>query len=473
MVFNSLAFLVFAVVFLTVYFLLRGRHRLYWMLAGSYFFYGWWDVRFLGLIILSTVVDFHLGKTIRAAADPTRRSRWLWLSVGVNLGILGFFKYAGFFTEGFRQLAALFGWIPPIPFLEVVLPVGISFYTFQTLSYTIDIYRGRMEPTRDIWCFATFVACWPQLVAGPIVRAADFLPQLQRYLPADTARIQSGLTRIGWGFFKKVAVADSLAPFVDQVWSAPAHFTTLNLWVAVLFYSFQLYCDFSGYSDIAIGFARIMGYEFPENFRTPYFSRHFSEFWTRWHISLSSWLRDYLYIPLGGNRKGSWCTLRNLMLTMLLGGLWHGANWTFVVWGGIHGVLLVLQRLLEGPFRLCKRYVPGPMWTGLAMLTVFLLTTLAWVFFRSPDLHTAVAILQDLFRLDGWAPTGLMNKFIVARGVGLIGSLLMVEAAAAYLPVGPWLSDRPFWRAFVVAAMLFAILLFGNFAADAFIYFQF
>lgn len=473
MVFNSLTFLVFAVVFLAVYFLLSGRKRLWWALAGSYFFYGWWDVRFLGLIILSTALDFHLGQRIHAERRPDRRNRWLWVSVAVNLGILGFFKYFGFFTDSFRQLAALGGWSVPVPYLEVILPVGISFYTFQTLSYTIDVYRGKLEPTRDIWTFATFVAFWPQLVAGPIVRAADLLPQLQRYLPADAGRIQSGLTRIGWGFFKKVAVADSLAPFVDQVWSAPGHFSTLNLWVAVLFYSFQLYCDFSGYSDIAIGFARLMGYDFPENFRTPYFSRDFSEFWTRWHISLSSWLRDYLYIPLGGNREGPWRTFRNLMWTMLLGGLWHGANWTFVVWGGIHGGLLVLQRLLAAPVRHCRRHLPDPVWTALSVPTVFLLTTLAWVFFRSPDLSLAIGLLRDLFRTEGWAPAGLMNKFIVAKGFGLVGMLLTVEIVADSYPLGRWLSQRPAWRAFVLAAVWFAILLFGNFAANAFIYFQF
>jgi len=347
MVFNSLPFLVFIGIFFPLYFSLRGRFRLWLCLIASYIFYAWWDWRFLSLILTSTLIDYLIGLRLNRETDTTKRQWLLRLSMVMNLGFLGFFKYFNFFVESFQDILLSLGLEPDLHTLHIILPVGISFYTFQSMSYTIDVYRKEIPVERDFLRFATFIAFFPQLVAGPIVRAKELLPQFAADIKFEWNRFSFGLSQVLWGFFKKVAVADSLAPFVDQCFAAPESFSALHLSLGVFFYAFQIYCDFSGYSDIAIGLARIMGFDFPDNFRTPYFSRNFSEFWTRWHITLSSWLRDYLYIPLGGNRQGTFNTYRNLMLTMLLGGLWHGASWVFVFWGFLHGLYLVGQRLFS------------------------------------------------------------------------------------------------------------------------------
>ena len=472
MIFNSLTFLVFALLFVPVYFALKGRSRLYWMLGASYLFYGWWDWRFLGLIAFSTLADFALGKWLGAVSSDRRRRQLLWGSVVLNLGILGFFKYFNFFADSLEVLLSSLGFNPSPHTLQIILPVGISFYTFQSMSYTIDIYRRELEPEQDVVRYATFVAFWPQLVAGPIVRAADFLPQLSRDASWQWAAFASGMNRIMWGFFKKVVVADSLAPFVDQCWENPGGFSAVNLWIAVFFYAFQIYCDFSGYSDIAIGFARMLGFHFPENFRTPYFSRDFSEFWTRWHRSLSGWLRDYLYIPLGGKRHH---TFRNLMATMLLGGLWHGANWTFVFWGFLHGCYLIIQRLGQrflrpAPGRLS---FPTGLLTGLQIATVFSLTSFAWIWFRSPDFGTAAGILSGMFEPGGFQVASVMNKFLVLKGMLLIFALLAVEASDLRIGWGSQLLRRPWLQITALAAICWAILLLGTFGSNAFIYFQF
>jgi D-alanyl-lipoteichoic acid acyltransferase DltB (MBOAT superfamily) len=472
MIFNSLTFLVFALLFVPVYFALRGRSRMYWMLGASYLFYGWWDWRFLALIGCSTLADFALGKWLDAAASENRRRQLLWVSVVLNLGILGFFKYFNFFADSLQVLLSSLGLNPSLHTLQVILPVGISFYTFQSMSYTLDIYRRELEPERDVVRYATFVAFWPQLVAGPIVRAADFLPQLGKDATWQWGAFASGMNRIMWGFFKKVVVADSLAPFVDQCWEHPDGFTAVNLWIAVFFYSFQIYCDFSGYSDIAIGFARMLGFHFPENFRTPYFSRDFSEFWTRWHRSLSGWLRDYLYIPLGGNRHH---TFRNLMATMLLGGLWHGANWTFVFWGFLHGCYLIAQRLGQRVLQPVRGRFPLPVQLvrALQIAVVFSLTSLAWIWFRSPDFVTAAGMLRGMFEPGGFQVASIMNKFLVLKGMLLISALLAVEASDLRIGWGSQLQRRPWLQLTALAAIVWSILLLGTFGSNAFIYFQF
>ncbi len=475
MIFNSLAFLVFAAVFVPLYFALRGRPRLWLCLIGSYFFYGWWDWRFLGLIALSTAVDYLVGLRLAETEEPARRKRLLWLSVAVNLGVLGFFKYFNFFIESFGALLEALGWSVAPRTLNIVLPVGISFYTFQSMSYTIDLYRRQIPVERDWLKFATYIAFFPQLVAGPIVRAKTFLPQFARPRLFDAERFVSGLGQVLWGFFKKVAVADSLAPFVDQCFEAPGSFSSLHLLIGVFFYAFQIYCDFSGYSDIAIGTARILGFDFPENFRTPYFSRNFSEFWTRWHITLSSWLRDYLYIPLGGNRHGTWNTYRNLMLTMLLGGLWHGASWVFVFWGFLHGLYLVVQRLFAGVWVRALSFlrVPAAVRAGLEILLVFFFTNVAWVFFRSPDFGTAMQVLGGIAGLEGFQFATVVNKFWVVKGFLLIGALLSVELLDLRFDLGSAVVRRPALRVAGFAALLWMIALFGTFGSNAFIYFQF
>ena len=475
MLFNSIVFFVFLAAFLPLYFALRGRARLFLCLAASYFFYGWWDWRFLGLIAFSTIIDYTLGMAIGRSEDARERKRYLLASMVVNLGVLAFFKYFGFFTDSFVEMVGTFGWDPGWNTLNIILPVGISFYTFQSMSYTIDIYRRQIPVEPDFLRFATFISFFPQLVAGPIVRASEFLPQFQKDRSFRMDNLISGSSQMAWGFFKKVAVADSLAPFVDQVWAAPETFSGIHLFIGVIFYSFQIYCDFSGYSDIAIGLARVMGFEFPKNFRTPYFSQNFSEFWTRWHITLSSWLRDYLYISLGGNRRGTLMTYRNLMLTMLLGGLWHGAGWAFVFWGFLHGMYLVVQRLASKPYNqtLDAIGVPNVVRAGFNIALVYALTCFAWIYFRSPDFATANEIIGGIATSEVWSFGSVVNKFAVIKGVLLIGILLCIDLADVRWRFRGIVIERPAVRIIGLATLLWLIAFFGTFDSEAFLYFQF
>ncbi|HAD11042.1 MAG TPA: membrane-bound O-acyltransferase family protein [Saprospirales bacterium] len=511
MSFSSLPFLVFILLFFPLYFGTKGRVRTWVCLLSSYVFYGWWDWRFLSLIIFSTVMDWWFGLWLSYLDRPeeTRRSwengspvlqqfgdvtQWvagiglkpksvLLLSMAMNLGFLGFFKYFNFFTDGLAALVSSLGMTPSWTTLNIILPVGISFYTFQSMSYTIDVYRKEIPWEPSLLKFATFIALFPQLVAGPIVRAADFLHQMNEDKRFNWQRWHSGMGRVLWGFFKKIAVADSLAPFVEQCFQAPETFGSMHLWIGVVFYSFQIYCDFSGYSDIAIGLARMMGYDFPENFRTPYFSRSFSEFWTRWHISLSSWLRDYLYIPLGGNRGGKWATYRNNMLTMLLGGLWHGANLAFVFWGFLHGLYLILQRTIAPVWRhmVSTLRLPGMLSAGLEMATVYALTLLAWVYFRSGSVGLAGgdsfgmanAVLSGIFSGEGFRFGAVINKFQVIRGVFLIGILLTVEISNIRVHWNQLQVERPWVRLGLFSILAWLLAFLGNFGSNAFIYFQF
>jgi alginate O-acetyltransferase complex protein AlgI len=511
MVFNSVVFLIFIASFFPLYFLSKGRLRLWICLLASYLFYGWWDWRFLSLVVFSTVMDWLFGLWIAHMDDPDETSTlWqrspvaramgrtvLWLqtwnlsrsavltfSMIMNLGFLGFFKYFNFFADGFADMVRMVGFEPSWTTLNIILPVGISFYTFQSMSYTIDVYRREIKFEPSLLKFATFIALFPQLVAGPIVRASDFLYQMEDDKRFSWHNLNSGLGRVLWGFFKKVAIADSIAPFVDQCFNAPDTFGSLHLIIGVIFYSFQIYCDFSGYSDIAIGLARIMGYHFPENFRTPYFSKSFSEFWTRWHISLSSWLRDYLYIPLGGNRHGKWSTYKNNMLTMLLGGLWHGANMAFVFWGFLHGLYLILQRVVSPLWKQVVQAVRMPRFLndGICIATVYVLTLLAWIYFRSGSIglqgggnsfDTAHKIIGNIVSLEGFSTGAVINKFQVIKGFFLIGILILVEITNPKIRWNVVHMDRPVWRAVIFASLLWLIAFFGNFGANAFIYFQF
>lgn len=511
MVFNSLTFLIFITLFFPLYFATKGRWRLWVCLIASYVFYGWWDWRFLSLIAFSTVMDWWFGLWLSYQDAPEEtRTRWqsgspvlrffgkmtegaarlnlsrkavLVFSMVMNLSFLGFFKYFNFFADNFAALVSSFGLTPSWSTLNIILPVGISFYTFQSMSYTIDVYRRQIKWEPSLLRFAAFIALFPQLVAGPIVRAADFLRQIQEDKKFNWTNFNSGLGRVLWGFFKKVAIADSLALFVDQVFGAPTAFGSLHLLIGVVFYSFQIYCDFSGYSDIAIGLARMMGFYFPENFRTPYFSKSFSEFWTRWHVSLSSWLRDYLYIPLGGNRHGKLATYRNSMLTMLLGGLWHGANWAFVFWGFLHGLYLILQRAIAPVWRRFVHLTRLPKFAddALTMTVVYSLTLLAWIFFRSGSIGlaggdafaTAGKIISGITSLEGFSFGAVVNKFQVVKGFLLIGILLTTEASNMRFHWNTLQTRSPLWRMAAFAGLLWLIAFFGTFGANAFIYFQF
>ncbi|MED5393215.1 MAG: MBOAT family O-acyltransferase [Actinomycetota bacterium] len=468
MLFPTITFAVFLVLVLAVHTVLLERPTAWKasMLAASYVFYGWWDWRFLSLIWLSTLVDFVAGRGIHATNDTRHRRLWLSCSLGTNLGMLGFFKYAGFFVDSFVDLLASFGVAASTGTLGIILPVGISFYTFQTMSYSIDIYRRVLEPTDRLLDFALFVGFFPQLVAGPIVRARDFLVQLGT---DDRAPIDTGLATklILGGLFKKMVLADVLgAELVDGVFANPGGATGLEVLLAVYGYAFQIYGDFSGYSDIAIGIALLLGFRFPMNFDQPYRALSLQDFWRRWHISLSSWLRDYLYIGLGGNRRGRGRTARNILMTMLLGGLWHGAGWTFVLWGAIHGIGLVVERAIPG----LVGGKPTPVRRMARTLVTFHLVCAGWVFFRAVDVSRAIEVFAGLGGSWTSAPT-------IGLGVVL---LLLVGATTQFVPAG--MADAWWDRAarlpvpLQAIGVIVAILVFDLLGPDGvkpFLYFAF
>ena len=461
MFFNSLAFALFLPTVIGLYWVAPRRFRIGLLVVASYLFYAWWDVRFLLLIVISTVTDYIVGGRLHLSR---RKRRWLLLSLFVNLGMLGFFKYWDFFVGSAASLIESVGGQSNVPLLSVVLPVGISFYTFQTLSYTIDIYRGRLEPEPSLLRFALFVAFFPQLVAGPIERASRLLPQLHR-LP-DRARDvpwKEGLTLIARGLFRKVVIADGLAPIVNQVFGDPTRFGGLTIAFGVIAFSLQIYGDFAGYTDIARGTAKLFGVDLIENFRAPYSSRGFSEFWRRWHISLSTWLRDYLYISLGGNRGSQVATFRNLMITMLLGGLWHGAGWGFVVWGGLHGLYLVIERARRASAKGRSREIQMP------VLLVFTIVSLTWIPFRAPTLASAKDLFVQLMRpFDG---TQLMFAPVALALLGL--ATIAIDRASLKGEVDPLSRLIPLQRGLGYGTAIVFAVLFASQSNVPFIYFQF
>lgn len=471
--FISLSFWVFFALFSLVYFLTRGRVRLYVSLVASYIFYGCWDVRFLSLIIGLTLINYYAGLAIAVTTTQRHRNRWLSISVVSSLGILGIFKYFNFFQDTVYRVLDLMGFQPGQPVISILLPVGISFYTFQTMSYTIDLYRGKCEVEKSLARFATFVAFFPQLVAGPIVRASDFLPQLHEDRRFDPKRVQYGINLVLWGLVMKVVVADTLAVISDSRFHSIANQNSLSMTIGLLSYTFQIYGDFCGYSLIAIGLARVLGYEFPVNFNRPYFAVSFSDFWQRWHISLSGWLRDYLYIPLGGNRRGPRRTMINLMLTMLLGGLWHGANWTFVIWGGLHGLYLILQRLLA-PISTRIKSRSGILLVRMAGgILTFVAVMLAWVFFRAQSLEDALSVLRIILLENTWSFAAVTEKFFVIKGMCLIGFLAFLEWLSFRIDFLKCAEKYPWLNALGMALMLAAVAVLGTFTGASFIYFQF
>jgi D-alanyl-lipoteichoic acid acyltransferase DltB (MBOAT superfamily) len=366
-------------------------------------FYGWWDYRFLSLIFLSTIVDYIIGLNIPKQNSEKNKKLLLWCSVFFNLSVLGFFKYYNFFVDSWIDLFSSVGYdIKSVWTLNIILPVGISFYTFQTMSYTIDIYRKKLEPTKDFISFASFVSFFPQLVAGPIERASNLLPQILKKREFKHEQGVQGLRLILWGMFKKVVIADSLAPIVDNIFSNYQDFGGGILWLGAIYFAFQIYCDFSGYSDIAIGTSKLFGFELMSNFKFPYFSRNIGEFWRRWHISLSTWFRDYLYIPLGGSKDGKWKSIRNIFIIFLVSGFWHGANWTFIVWGLFHAILFLPSFI----FKTNRKYttsiiaentiLPSPK-ECLQVGTTFFLVVIGWVFFRNETISDSFEFLYKMF----------------------------------------------------------------------------
>ena len=467
MIFNSIDFLLFLpIVFVLYWVLSRAELKVQnlLVLAASYFFYGYWDWRFLGLILFSTIVDYFAGLEIEKAESKKLKKRFLFLSIGVNIGLLAFFKYFNFFVDSFIQAFNNAG-ISLDPWsLKIILPVGISFYTFQTLSYSIDIYKGKLKPTKDFIGFAAFVSFFPQLVAGPIERASHLLPQFFNKRIFSFENAANGFALMLYGFFKKVVIADRLAPYVNNVFDHYTDYNTPTLLLAAVFFSFQIYCDFSGYSLIARGISKMFGFDLMVNFNRPYLANSFSDFWKRWHISLSSWFRDYVYIPLGGNRVATARVYLNLMIVFLVSGLWHGANWTFVVWGGLHGLYLILNQLSNS----IKIKAPRV----LNVLIVYLLATLAWVFFRADSLQDAWLYLHGIFELDFHYN---LNLLCADKGaLNLVMSLLVLGllAVSYILPTNLKFDTFTKYLSFSSIALLLIYLLGVNERTE-FIYFQF
>lgn len=404
MLFNSLEFAIFLpIVFLLYWFALQKNLKIqnFLLLVASYVFYGWWDWRFLSLIIFSSLVDYSIGIGLGKTDIRIRRRLLLTASIVVNIGLLGFFKYYNFFVESFSDAFTFFGRHIEPDRLNIVLPVGISFYTFQTLSYSIDVYRKKLEPTHDIIAFFAFVSFFPQLVAGPIERAKNLLPQFYSHRHFDYAKAVDGSRQILWGLFKKVVIADNCAEYVNDIFANHAQYSGSTLVIGVVFFAFQIYADFSGYSDIAIGTARLFGFNLMRNFAFPYFSRDIAEFWRRWHISLSTWFRDYLYIPLGGSRGNTASKIRNTFVIFVVSGFWHGANWTFIVWGALNAIYF-LPLLLLGKNRshldlvAKNRFFPS-LREAIGIVITFSITCLAWVFFRAESLPHAIDYLGGIF----------------------------------------------------------------------------
>lgn len=403
MLFNSFEFLIFLPIVFLIYWLFKNKLRIQniIILISSYIFYGWWDYRFLALILISTIIDYTIGIGIQETKSKNHKKILLFTSIVCNLGLLMFFKYFNFFIDSWVDLLNGIGYKTENSWtLNIILPVGISFYTFQTMSYTIDIYRNKLKPTRDFISFASFVSFFPQLVAGPIERATNFLPQILNKRNYNKDQILQGVRLIIWGLFKKVVIADSLGPIVDEIFGASETQGGGTLWLGAIYFAFQIYCDFSGYSDIAIGTAKLFGFELMSNFKFPFFSRNIGEFWRRWHISLSTWYRDYLYIPLGGSKKGKSKALRNIFIIFIVSGFWHGANWTFIVWGTFHAILYLpsfisnSNRKFIGTVAFNKK-LPTPKEVFFIIRT-FILVTIGWVFFRSETITEAFAYLMQM-----------------------------------------------------------------------------
>ncbi len=407
MLFNSIEFAIFLPIVFLLYWFATGKNRQVQnvlLLIASYVFYGWWDWRFLSLIVFSSGLDFIIGLRLGSEQNERKRKLLLWSSLAVNLGFLGFFKYYNFFAESFVDAFTLLGRPLDIDRLNIILPVGISFYTFQTLSYSIDVYRRQLEPTRDALSFFAFVSFFPQLVAGPIERASNLLPQFLKDRDFDYEKARDGMRQILWGLFKKVVIADNCADFVNLIFNNSDDYSGGTLILGAVFFAFQIYGDFSGYSDIAIGTARLFGFNLMQNFAFPYFSRDIAEFWRRWHISLSTWFRDYLYIPLGGSRGSTSSKVRNVFIIFLVSGFWHGANWTFIIWGGLNALYflpLLITKRNRTHLETIAQGKPFPSFKELYMLLLtFSMTVFAWIFFRAESLSHALQYVRNICRLS-------------------------------------------------------------------------
>lgn len=482
MLFNSIDFAIFLpIVFILYWFVTNKNLKLQNLLivVSSYIFYGWWDWRFLSLILFSSVVDYSVGLGLAGQKNPSRKKVLLCISVIVNLTFLGFFKYYNFFLDNFVAAFSFFGREIKVNSLNIILPVGISFYTFQTLSYCIDIYKQKLKPTKDFIAFSAFVSFFPQLVAGPIERATNLLPQFYKARTFDYSKAVDGMRQILWGLFKKMVIADNCAEFANLIFNNSTDYSGSTLVLGALFFAFQIYSDFSGYSDIAIGTSRLFGFDLMQNFNFPYFSRDIAEFWRRWHISLSTWFRDYLYIPLGGSRGGTSMKIRNTFAVFILSGFWHGANWTFIVWGVLNAVyflpLLLTNTNRENLDIVAKgKYLPN-IKEFFSMLATFSLTVFAWIFFRSENFGHAIAYIGKIFSASLFTIPEFDGMEKALTTIILIGIFVLIEwfgrgeqYAIAQLGL-KW--KRPVrWALYYF--IIIALFLFGG-KEQTFIYFQF
>ncbi|NRB58887.1 MAG: MBOAT family protein [Winogradskyella sp.] len=477
MLFNSIEFFIFLPIVFALYWLIGSKHiksQNILIAISSYVFYGWWDWRFLFLILFSSIVDYSIGLLLKKNSKPTKRKMLLWISICINLGFLGFFKYFNFFVDSLVDSFTFFGKSLEINTLNIILPVGISFYTFQTLSYTIDVYKNKLEPTRDFVGFMAFVSFFPQLVAGPIERATNLLPQFNLERKFTYSLAIDGLRQMLWGLFKKIVIADNCAKYANIIFNNYEDYSGSTLLLGAFFFAFQIYGDFSGYSDIAIGVSRLFGFNLKRNFAFPYFSRDIAEFWRRWHISLSTWFRDYLYIPLGGSKGGTQMRIRNTFIIFVVSGFWHGANWTFIVWGALNAIyflpLLLMKKNRVNTNQVAEgRYLPN-FKELYQMLFTFFITLIAWVFFRADNVSHAISYLGNMFsssfinKLDVFPSTILLLvfSFLVIEWLGRSGEYAIEKVDGIKKPIR--------WGFY----MLLIILMFAfTGEQQEFIYFQF
>jgi len=477
MLFNSIEFAIFLPIVFCLYWFVTNKNltaQNILLLTAGYLFYGWWDWRFLFLLALSTTMDYAVGIKIYESRSPQTKKRWLWVSMIFNLGLLGFFKYYNFFAHSWVEAFRSIGYEMNPWTLKVILPVGISFYTFQSISYSMDIYRNKIVPTRNFLAFATFVSFFPQLVAGPIERAANMLPQMIKKREFKYAQAVEGIKLMIWGLFKKIAIADSLAPAVNDIFKNYEHYSGGTLIMGALFFSFQIYADFSGYTDIARGTAKLFGFELMLNFNFPYMSRSIGEFWRKWHISLSTWFRDYLYIPIGGSKVNKWKGIRNVFVIFLVSGFWHGANWTYIAWGGIHAMLFIPSFVMgtnrkdvEDVISETKRFFSLKE-MGQIVLT-FCLVTMAWIFFRADSIENAVHFIGRMFTHPSFsfAEHWKTNEMMAINMKGILAVLNL--GVYYYLFKRNLLNSKWIWF-FLLVELLF---LGSTRNAVDFIYFQF
>ncbi|MCK5846925.1 MAG: MBOAT family protein [Bacteroidales bacterium] len=483
MLFNSIDFAIFLpIVFLLYWFVVKYNLKLQNMLivVSSYVFYGWWDWRFLILILFSTLIDYTIGRRLFKEEVQSKRKILLWISIIVNLGFLGFFKYYNFFVANFVEAFSFFGSQISASSLEIILPVGISFYTFQTLSYSIDVYKKKLEPTDDIVAFAAFVSFFPQLVAGPIERAKNLLPQFYVKRNFDIINAVDGLKQILWGLFKKVVIADNAAQIANEIFNNSGDYSGSTLIIGALFFTFQIYGDFSGYSDIAIGTSRLFGFNLKQNFAFPYFSRDIAEFWRRWHISLSTWFRDYLYIPIGGSRGRLIFTIRNTFIIFIVSGFWHGANWTFIVWGALNALyiipIIILNRNRNNTNNIAEGNSLPSLYELFSMLLTFSLTVFAWIFFRAENVAHAFSIISEIFSLSSFVAPSFIGMQLAFKTFLLIIFFVTIEWIGRTEEYAIASIGHNWKRVFRWSWYSFLIFLIGFFMQTVktdFIYFQF